>query len=54
MTKSLQSSKKMVIQDERVIKSVHKTDAEKGGAVGQMLTIADKGGRGGLEPPISG
>ena len=32
--------------DERVIKSVHKTDAERGG-VGEILTMADKGGKGG-------
>ena len=38
---------KMVIQDDGIIKYVHKTDAEKGGGVGQMLTMADKGGMGG-------
>ena len=51
------------MQDEGVIKYVHKTEAEKGGGVGQMLTylskgggrvgemlkMADKGGRGGGE-----
>ena len=52
MTKSLQSSKKMVIQDERVIKSVHKTDTEMGG--GANADIADKGGRGVVDPPIFG
>ena len=39
--------KKLIIQNERVIKSVHKTDSEKGGGVRQMLTMDDKGGKGG-------
>ena len=61
----LSSKKKKVIHDEGVIKYVHKTDVEKGGAnadiadkgrwgVGKMLTLADKGGRGGVDPPIFG
>ena len=52
---------KLVMQDEGVIKYVCKTDTEKGGGLGQMLTkggggveemlkLADKGG--GLDPPL--
>ena len=37
----------MVIQGEGGIEYADKTDAEKGGGVGQMLTLADEGGRGG-------
>ena len=37
----------MVIHEESVIKNSDKTDAAKVGGVGQMLTLDDKGGRGG-------
>ena len=60
--------KNQVIQEEGGIKYVHKTDIEKnggvrqtltkltkgGGDVGAMLTMADKGWMGGLDPPIFG
>ena len=38
--------KKKVIQEEGGIKCVHKTETEKERGVGEMLTMADKGGRG--------
>ena len=44
----------MVIQEEGGIEYVDKTDAAKGGGVGEMLTLADKGGRAGLDPTIFG
>ena len=36
----------MVIDVEGVIKYADKTDTAKGGVVGEMLTLDDKGGRG--------
>ena len=36
----------MVIHEEGVIKYADKTDAAKGGGVGQLLTLGDEGGRG--------
>ena len=52
----------MVIQEEMSIKICNKTEAEKGGGVwqmltwltkgvGEVLTLADKGGSGGMDPP---
>ena len=40
------------VQGEGEIEYADKIDAEKGGGVGEMLTLDDKGGRGGLQPPF--
>ena len=42
----------MGIQEKGGIEYVDKTDAAKVGVVGEMLTLADKSGRGGLDPPF--
>ena len=54
MTNNVLSLKKKVIQEEGGIKYIHKSEkADKGGrGVGEMLTMADKEGRGGLDPPF--
>ena len=38
--------KKVIIYEEGGIEYVYKTDAAKGGGVGQMLTLADEGWKG--------
>ena len=45
----ISSKKKWVIQGKGGIKYTYQTDAAKGGVVGQLLTLADEGGRGGQE-----
>ena len=47
-------SKKLLIQGTGGIDYADKTDATKVGEGEQMLTLADKGGSGGLDPPIFG